>query len=318
MTLRRLGLALLAVALGACGPTTTEPDLTSIDRLNPIDLSPGRPLQIVASTSILADVVANVGGSRVDVRSLVPLGVDPHAFEPSPREARSLAEADVVFVAGFGLESFLDDLLRGGGGTVTIVELSPGIEALAPGGGPETDMEGPIDPHVWLDPANVEIWADNLEAALSALDPDHAQEYNANAAAYRDELRALDRDLRRSAGEIPADRRILLTDHDDLGYFARAYGFTVVGTVIPGSSSLAEPSAIELARLLDAVRASGVTAIFVSSVGNRALMESFAADAGLRVELLVTHSLTPADGPGPTYLEMMRTNGRAIVAALGS
>ncbi len=250
----------------------------------------------------------------------MPLGVDPHAFEPSPREARRLAEADIVFVAGLGLEAFLSDLLRGAGGEATVVQLSPGIEPLdtagLPAGDPRSVVEGPVDPHVWLDPANVEIWTDNLEAALSALDPDHAQEFNANAVAYRNELRALDRELRWAFEQIPPDRRILVTDHDDLGYFARAYGFTVVGTVIPGSSSLAEPSAIELARLLDTVRAKEVTAIFVSSAGNPALMETFAADAGLRVVLLDTHSLTPADRSGPTYLEMMRSSGQAIVAAL--
>ena len=133
---------------------------------------------------------------------------------------------------------------------------------------------------------------------------------------YLTELDALDREIRQAVSAIPAEDRKLVTDHDELGYFADEYGFTVVGTIIPGASSLAEPSAAQLAELLDRVQAEDVPAVFVSSVVNPSLVETFAADAGIRVVTLYAHSLTPPDGPAPSYLDLMRYNAEAIVAAL--
>lgn len=312
------GVAAILLLTAACSPAVLEAPLTAIEDLQPVPRPAGEPLAAVASTSILADVVAQVGGEFVEVESLVPIGVDPHAFQPSPRQARRLAEAGVVFVAGLGLEVFLDDLIREAGGQTVVVSVSAGIEPLefVPGHAGESEPEHEVDPHSWFDPNNVMVWTDNIQAALQALDPDHAPDYARNADRYRAELKALDDEIHRSVARIPPEQRRLVTDHDDLGYFARAYGFTVVGTVVPGTSSLAEPSAAELARLLDAVRAQGTTAVFVSSVVNPALVETFAADAGLRIVTVYGHSLTAADGPAPNYLELMRYNARAIVAAL--
>ena len=175
---------------------------------------------------------------------------------------------------------------------------------------------GAADPHTWFDPNNVIQWTENVHAALQALDPDHAVDYAANAQSSRAELRALDQDIRRAVGGIPPKSRKLVTDHDELGYFADEYGFTVVGSVIPGTSSLADPSAAQLAELLDKVRAEKVPAVFVTSVVNPSVVETFAADAGIRVITLYGHSLTAADGPAPTYVALMRYNAEAIAAAL--
>lgn len=316
--MKRAGTAAILLLTAACSPAVAAAPLTAIEDLQPVPRPAAGPLAVIASTSILGDVVAQVGGEFVVVESLVPIGVDPHAFEPSPRQARRLAEASVVIVAGLGLEAFLDDLIRDAGGQAVVVSVSGGIAPLeiATGHPGESGPEHQVDPHTWFDPGNVMVWTDNIQAALQALDPDHASDYSSNADRYRAELRALDDEIRRAVARIPPEQRRLVTDHDDLGYFSRAYGFTVVGTVVPGTSSLAEPSAAELARLLDAVRAQGTPAVFVSSVVNPALVETFAADAGLRVVTLYGHSLTAADGPAPNYLELMRYNARAIVAAL--
>jgi ABC-type Zn uptake system ZnuABC Zn-binding protein ZnuA len=330
------------VVSGAEFPGTDEMAYTEPGELQPAPLAPGERLRVVATTSILADVVANVGGDEIELSILVPLGVDPHAFEPTPQDARLLASGHAIFVNGLGLELFLEDLITQAGGATPVVSASSGIDPLTPesgeheeqdedhdeGGetqegdeadheeGEEDDHQHARDPHVWTDPRNVIVWTENIETALQALDPEHASAYAANAGRYRAALRALDREVREIVARIPPEDRVLVTDHDDLGYFAAAYGFTVVGTVIPGTSSLAEPSAAELARLLDEVRARGAPAVFVSSVVNPSLVETLAADAGLRVVTLYTHSLTLADGPAAGYLDLMRYNARAIADAL--
>jgi ABC-type Zn uptake system ZnuABC Zn-binding protein ZnuA len=316
----------LALITAACAPPAAsiaagaEPYLTPLDQLLPAALAPAEKLRVVATTSILADVVGRVGGDHIELVSLIPIGVDPHAFEPTPRDAQALAAADAVFINGFGLEAFLEDLIRQAGGSAPVVSASLGIAPL-PFEGDEHDDGGEdedhgADPHTWLDPNNVMHWTQNIEAALSALDPSRAEAYVANGEAYRSQLAALDDQIREAVSRIPQENRRLVTDHDELGYFADEYGFTIVGTVIPGASSLADPSAAQLAHLLDQVRAQAAPAVFVSSVVNPALVEAFAADAGMHVAMLYAHSLTADDGPAPSYLELMRYNAETIAAAL--
>ena len=318
------GAAVLTAACVPSGSTDTglaEPYLTPLDDLVPVPLSTGEKLNVVATTSILADVVGRIGGDEIELLSLIPIGVDPHAFEPTPRDAQALSEADVVLINGFGLEVFLEDLIRQAGGSAPVVSASLGIAPLAFEGEEHEGEQGVheehgADPHTWLDPNNVAHWTENIEAALSALDPNRAEVFASNGEAYRAELATLDGEIRDLVSRIPPENRKLVTDHDELGYFADAYGFTVVGTVFPGASSLAEPSAGQLADLLDQVKAQRVPAVFVSSVVNPALVETFAADAGIRVATLYAHSLTAPDGPAPTYLELMRYNAETIAAAL--
>jgi len=318
------GAAVLTAACVPSGSTDTglaEPYLSPLDDLVPVPLSTGEKLSVVATTSILADVVGRIGGDEIELLSLIPIGVDPHAFEPTPRDAQALAEADVVLINGFGLEAFLEDLIRQAGGSAPVVSASLGIAPLAFEGEEHEEEEGAheehgADPHTWLDPNNVAHWTERIEAALSALDPKRAEVFASNGEAYRAELATLDGEIRDLVSRIPPENRKMVTDHDELGYFAEAYGFTVVGTVIPGASSLAEPSAGQLADLLDLVKAQQVPAMFVSSVVNPALVETFAADAGIRVATLYAHSLTAPDGPAPSYLELMRYNAETIAAAL--
>jgi ABC-type Zn uptake system ZnuABC Zn-binding protein ZnuA len=323
-------------------------------------------LNVVASTTIIGDVVDQIGGDKISLTVLLPVDADPHSFEPAPRDVAASEEADLVFINGLGLEESLEDLLESSAGDV-LVELSAGIETLEFGHehegddhhGEGEDHEGEdhaeegedhehegedheeegedhehegedheeegeehahdhagADPHVWMDPRNVIVWADTIAEALSQADPDNADFYRANAAAYTAELQELHSWIISQLEAIPLDHRLMVTDHHAFGYFAAAYQFEVVGTIISGYSTLAEPSAQELAALEDEIMAFNVPAIFVGTTVNPALAAQVAEDTGVQLVPLYTGSLSAADGPAPTYIEMMRYDLNAIVEAL--
>lgn len=277
-------------------------------------------MQIIATTSIVGDVVRQVAGDRAEVTVLVPPDVDEHSFEPAPRDIALVSDASLVFMNGAGLEGFIEKLAQNAGGSVKLVSVSEGITPLE--GQPDEDghaEEGgaaSADPHFWTDPNNVLVWVDNIELALTEADPGGAETYRANAEAYRTELRALDEWVRAQVEQLPPEHRRLVTDHTMFTYFAEEYGFEQVGAIVPGYSTLASPSAQELAALEDAIRAQGVPVIFVGSTVNPALAERVAADTGTRLVPILTGSLTGPDGVAPTYLEYIRQNVTTIVEAL--
>ena len=338
----RIAWAIAVLCLAACTPVGqapeaeptgalgSEPYLTAPEAIRPVPLQSGERLDVVATTSLLADVVGQVGGEAISLTTLIPAGSDPHAFQPTPQDARKLAEADVVIISGFGLEEFMADLIEQAGGDAVVVSASLGIEPLAAGDPPAQDyataplelVQGDwpggqvIDPHTWFDPNNVIHWTENIEAALTAVDPDNRQTYADHAAAYREQLAALDAEIRKAVAQVPAAGRKLVTDHEELAYFADEYGFELVGSVLPSTSSLAEPSAQEMAALFDLIQAEGVPAIFVTASSNHAVAQRLAEDAGVELVTLYGHSLTDEQGPAPSYLELMRYNVRAIVEAL--
>jgi ABC-type Zn uptake system ZnuABC Zn-binding protein ZnuA len=320
---RWAGLVLVAVLLPIAGCTVVPAQALATESapqvLHPIALAPGERLRVLATTSIVADVVAAVGGSRIEVSALVPPGVDPHAFEPTPQDVRSVADAQVVFENGLGLEAFLGDLVQSAGTGAPVVSVSGGIEPL-PAGNPAADGEvaarAEWDPHVWLDPQNVILWTKVIEATLTALDPPGAADYARAAEDYRLELQALDTEVEAQLAAIPEGQRRLVTDHEEFAYFARRYGFEIVGAVIPAPSAAAETSARELAALEDAIRTTGVRAVFVSSVVTPALARQVAEDTGIQLVTLYTHSLSGSSGPAPSYLALMRLNARLIAEAL--
>lgn len=287
-----------AVFLAAC----REPAPVEVD---------GKP-QIIATTSIVADVVKQVGGEYVTVTMLLPLGADPHTFEPRPQDAAAIADADLVFANGAGLEEFLQPLIESAGAGDKVVEVSQGIELITSS---SAEHEGG-DPHTWMDPNNVIIWTENIARVLAQADPAHASVYQANALDYAGSLRELDGWIRSSLVQIPPEKRLLVTDHSVFGYFSRAYGFTQVGTITGSFSTNAAPSAKELAALEDGIRNFGVKAVFVGENANQLLAGQVAADTGVRVVPLYHASLTGSDGPAPDYLSFMRYNVNAIVEAL--
>ncbi|HPD06479.1 MAG TPA: metal ABC transporter substrate-binding protein [Candidatus Bipolaricaulis sp.] len=273
----------------------------------------GAPVAVVATTSIVGDVVQEVGGERVALVVLFPPGTDPHTFEPTPQDLVALSRADAVFIAGAGLEEGLARILSSPELQGKVVDLSAGLplRALAPDG-----AHGGTDPHVWFDPLLVAEWTRTIESALGRLDPPGKEEFAARAAAYREELAALDRWIQEQVAVLPPARRVLITDHWALGYFADRYGFIEGGAIIPALSTLAEPSARDRAILVDRIRSSGVPAVFVSPEFNPDLASELARDTGVRVVVLFQGSLSAPDGPAPDYLSFMRENVRRIVEAL--
>jgi ABC-type Zn uptake system ZnuABC Zn-binding protein ZnuA len=283
---------LFSLLLAACSPAPVPAELS-----------------VLASTEIIGDVAAVIARGHVRIRVIIPQGTDPHAFEPSPQDAALLEQADLIFVNGLNLEEPLVPLLESAGSRM--VSVSEGIVTLER---EEHDQEeGGADPHVWTNPLNVKIWADNIAEALSELDPDHAADYAANAAAYKAELDELDGWAQDQIGQIPSEERVLVTDHEALAYFADRYGFEIVGALIPGFSTVSEPSAGELADLEGTIGEFDVKAIFVGVSLNPSFAEQVAADTGIQLVPLYTESL---GGLAPTYLDLIRYDVNAIVEAL--
>jgi len=293
--------------------------------LSAVALSGGERLRVVATTNIVADVVTNVGGDLIDLTVLIPVGTDPHAFQPTPQDAAAVTDAHVVFVSGAGLETFLEPLLESAGEDVTVVPVSYGIELVRSEDAREHKDEnefesghhhGEFDPHTWFDPNNVILWTHNIEHTLSVLDPDNAETYKVNAEAYEAELQALDAWIRETLAQVPAENRILVTDHTGFSYFAHRYGFEQVGTVFPGYSTLAEPSAQDIAELEDIISEFEVKAIFVGLTVNPDLSERVADDTDTQLVFLYTGSLSEPGGPTDDYISFMRYNVTAIAEAL--
>ncbi|MBZ0293311.1 MAG: metal ABC transporter substrate-binding protein [Anaerolineae bacterium] len=303
------------------------------------------PLNVVATTTIIADVAQNVGGDLVEVTSLVPTNTDIHAFQPVPQDVALVAQADVLLVNGAGLEAFLGDLVENAAG-VTPTVVSNGIDVLAFGDddgdsvgvlGEDADCtaadhaeddqaeadhdehdHGSCDPHFWTNPQNVAIWAGNIADALAAADPDHAETYQANAAAYQEQLSALDEEITALLADIPEAQRLIVTNHEFLGYFADHYDFQIVGTVIPSLSTLVEPSPQDVADLIATIQDTGVKAIFVEASDPGRLAEAIAGDVGeVEIVSLYSDALSEPDEPAGTYLDYLRYDAEAIAQAVG-
>lgn len=305
------GVLLLAAALlSGCG-----------GRAEGVGGTEGR-VKVVATTTMVADVVRQVGGELIELRVLLPNEADPHTFEAAPRDMAAVADADVVFANGAGLETFMEDLLENAGGEAAMVYVSEGIDfiSLEEGDEEESDEEGhakeEVDPHVWFAPGNVMVWVENIAAALIAQDEENAAVYRRNAEDYIESLVALDAWIWEQVGELDAAERVLVSDHRVFGYFGREYGFEQVGAVIPGYSTLAAPSAEELAALEDAMQAYGTKAILVGNTVSPSLAQRVASDTGVRLVFVYTGSLSGADGPAATYVDFMRFNVTAMVEAL--
>ncbi len=282
-------------------------------------------LKVLAVESFLADIAQNVAGDRVKVDTLLPLGLDPHAYEPTPRDVSRIAECQALIVNGAGFEDWLTETINSAGGQRVIIEASAGLtsraaregEALYAGQG-ETPEEHPQgDPHFWLNPLHVIRYVENIRDGLTALDPAGKETYSQNAARYTAQLQELDAWIEAQVNTLPPEKRLIVTNHESFGYFADRYGFRIIGTIIPSVSTGSAPSAQQMARLVDAIRAAGAAAVFLETGADPKLAEQIAAETGVKVvDNLYTHSLTGPEGGAPTYIEMMKANTRAIVEAL--
>jgi len=270
--------------------------------------------RVLAVESFLADIAQNVAGNRLSVTSLIPLGVDPHAYQPTPQDAARLTEANIIILNGANLESYLEPILQNTGNKQqAIIRASDGLAANpAPSGDSAS-----VDPHFWLDPNNVINYVKNIQDGLSKVDPAGASIYASNSAQYITKIQALDSWIVSQVLNVPPTRRLLVTNHDSFGYFASRYGFTVVGAIVPSISSGAAPSAQELAGLITSIRSSGTPAIFLETGTNTQLADQISSETGVKVITgLYLHSLSQAGGPASTYLDMMKYDVTVIVDAL--
>ena len=270
----------------------------------------GGRLRVVATTTQVADLAANVGGDRVQVTSLLKPGVDAHDYEPSPADLDAIARADVVLENGVGLEEWLGDTIESSGFDGPVVETSQGVRL--------RQVDGEPDPHIWQNPRNARQMAVNIERGLATADPAAAAAFAASLAAYTRQLDALDAEVERQIDSL-ASRKIV-TNHDAFGYYLDRYGLELVGSVIPSFDSSAELSGRDIRDLVARIKASGARAVFSETSLPPRTAETIGREAGVKVvtgeDALYGDSLGPPGSDGDTYLKMIRHNTRTIVSNL--
>lgn len=296
-------LACCAIVLLGCGTGAGTPART-----------PDQAVRVVASFSILADWVVQVGGDRVQVTTLVGPQADAHTYEPTPRDVVSIASADLVFEIGLGFENWLGDLCQRAEAAERRCVVTRGVKprmVFASSGDNEAD------PHVWQSPRNAIAIVRVIAEELTAIDPANEHEYTARANAYVRELERLHQDILVQVATLAGERRKLVTTHDTFGYFADEYGFEVASVLGAATSEVADPSAGNLAAVVDHVRGQGVRAVFAENILTPELTAQVAREAGVvLVPSLYTDALGLPDSPGGDYLSMMRFNVQTIVEAL--
>jgi zinc/manganese transport system substrate-binding protein len=266
------------------------------------------PLKVVASFSILGDLVRSAGGDRVEVTTLVGPDSDAHVYSPTPADAKKIADAKLIIVNGLGFEGWLPRLVQSSGSKAKIVTASDGITPLRLG----TDA----DPHAWQSVGNAKIYVANIRTALSAADPANAERYRANAEAYLAKLDALEREVRDAVAKLPPARRKVISTHNAFGYFAASYGIEFIAPL--GVSTESEPSARDVAKIITQVKQAKIPAVFLENVTDPRLMQRISAETGAKVGgTLYSDGLTGEKGDAPTYIDMVRHNIKALTRALG-
>jgi zinc/manganese transport system substrate-binding protein len=270
-------------------------------------------LNVVATFSILADLVKNVGGDRVETKSLVGPNGDAHVYQPTPNDAKTLGAARLVFVNGLGFEGWMSRLVKASGTKAPIVVATKGVKPRRM----DEDGHAEADPHAWQSVANARIYIANIRDALVAADPAGKASYEANAAAYLARLDALDAEVKAAVAAIPAERRKIITTHDAFGYFGAAYGVAFIAP--QGVSTESEVSARDVARIITQIRKQNIPAVFLENVSDERLLRRIGEESGARIGgTLYSDALTDGQGQAPTYLDMMRHNVKQLAAALTS
>ena len=293
-------LTILLLVVAACGGGSVPTG--SVD--------PGGQLKVVTTSTVFADLIRNVGGDRVTVTSLVPRGVDVHTYQATPVDLRAVASADLFVMNGLGLDDWLEKTIRAASNGAPIVKLAVDLEGvvLLPGETPAAQ-----NPHLWMDVAYATLYATRIAARLQEMDTTHAAQIAVTSAAYVEQLADLDVWVREQIGTVPAGDRQFVMFHDALPYFARAYGLTIVGVAVEAPGQ--DPSAGEIAALIDAIRATGVKAIFSEDQFPTTLVDQIGRETGATVEAdLFTDSL--GDDPITSYEALIRWNVEQIVTAL--
>lgn len=291
---------LMIVLTSACAPVSGPANSSSTPR-------------VLATETFLGDITQNIAGDRLKVETLLPATVDPHTFEPTPQDAVKITESQVLIVNGLGYETWLAKTLENIGGGRLVVTATDG---LAPN--PDPSGEHPAgDPHMWMNPLNTIHYVENIRDGLIQVDPAGKDIYTANADAYIAKLKSLDQWVKDQTAQIPPQKRLLVTNHDALGYFAQAYNFKIVGAVIPSVTDEASPSAQQMAGLIDTIKSSGAPAIFLDIGENQNLAKQIASESGAKVITdLYVESTSVSTGPAPTYIDMLKHDTIIIVNAL--
>ena len=264
-------------------------------------------LQVVASFSILGDMVRQVTGDLADVTTIVGPDADAHLYQPNTADAKAVAAADIVFVNGMGFETWSDALIKNAGGNAEVVVATSGVEPLL--------VEGEVDPHAWNALTNGIVYVENIAAAMANADAANADAYKANAQSYIARLRALHANAGETFGALPANARTVVTAHDAFGYLADSYGLNFLAPV--GIDTEAEPSASELAALISHLKKTGAGALFVENITSPALIEQISRETGLKIGgRLFSDALSERGGPATSYVAMFEHNLGAIMTAL--
>lgn len=293
------------------------------------------PVRVVATFSILADMVREVGGEQIALTTIVGRNGDAHSFEPTPRDARALGQARMLVRNGLGFEGWLPRLVEASGFSGLDVVASTGVQALhldeaSPDEGSHAEHaqeaddhadhgaehhhDGDLDPHAWQDLSNGVVYVRNIAEGLAQIDPVHAGQYRRRAQAYIDRLMVEDRAVRDQLATVPAARRVMMTSHDAFGYFGHAYGIRLISIV--GISSDAEPTARTIASLIDRIRAEHIHALFLENAANPKLMQRIAQETGVRVGgMLYADALDAPEREAGSYLGMFRWNMQQLLAA---
>jgi len=268
-----------------------------------------RPL-VVATTTIIADIAGELAGDRVEVYCIMPIGGDPHIYQPVPGDARMIARSDLVLLNGLQLEGWLTELARHAGGTRPAIEVTEGITPLE-----DEERHGEPDPHAWFDVRNMHYYVDNIVRGLIMVDPEGEEEFRARAEEYKQQLDELDAWVREQIETLPEERRILITSHDAFRYFGEAYDVRVMA--LQGISTEAQPQTKDVIKLVQTVRQYNIPAVFIETSVNPKMLEQIARDAGTRIGgELFSDSIGHPEHEGGTYLGMVRYNVRTFVQAM--
>lgn len=268
-----------------------------------------KPL-VVATASIFADMAEVISGGLVEVKTVVPIGGDPHIYEPTPGDAQLIAKADLILKNALTFEGWLSELIENSGTKAAVVTITKGINPIE-----SIQYKNSTDPHAWMSASNGVIYAKNIKDALVALDPLHTREYEFNYDIYKEQLLEVDQYIETEIQKIPEQRRILITSHDAFRYYGQRYGITV--EAILGTSTDADAQTSDLIRLNKLIQESGIPAVFIETTVNPKLLEQLATSNHIEIGgKLYSDSIGDRDSPAPTYLDMLRFNTNTIVAAL--
>lgn len=269
-------------------------------------------LSVVATASMISDMTKNIAGGLVDIKTVVPIGGDPHIYEPTPGDAQMIANADLILKNGLTFEGWLNELIEYSGTKAKVVTVTDGIAAIK-----SLVYQNATDPHAWMDVSNALTYIENIKKALIQLDPKHANVYNQNFDAYYEKLVKLDDYIKERIQEIPEKKRILITSHDAFQYYGRRYGISLESVL--GVSTDADVQTSDMIRITKVIKESGVPALFVESTINPKILEQLAADNHISIGgKLYADSIGDKDSPAPSYYDMLKHNTDVIVDALSA